>query len=132
MAASNTAELPGLVGVVDRLLLEAAACREDAGCREYVRTCVVGTILFDALMRLAAASKGRVPLEKLYEAVASQTALGDVLNKHRELASEMLDKTVKYLEMHGEIRNGTATRDALLKMAIHIETAMVFLGCWTA
>lgn len=131
MAASNAAELPGLVGVVDRLLLEAAACREDAKCREYTRTCVVGTILSDALMRLAA-SKGKVPLEKLYETIVSQTALGDVLNKHRELASEMLDRTVRYLEMHGEIRNGTANRDALLKMAVHIETAMVFLGCWTA
>jgi hypothetical protein len=123
-------ELPGLVGVVDRLLLEAAECDKREKCREYVHTCVVGTLLSDALMRLAK-SKSKVPVEKLYEAVTSQIAHDMVLRRFTPLIADMLDRTVKYLERHGDIKNGVATRDSLLKMLAHIEAAMVFLGCWS-
>jgi hypothetical protein len=43
----------------------------------------------------------------------------------------ILARTIKYLEMHGNIKDGVVTRYGLMWMATHIETAMVFLGCWT-
>jgi hypothetical protein len=82
-------------------------------------------------MRLAV-SKKKISIEELYKAVESQTALGDVLRKYRDFAAEMLGRTIKYLEMRGDIKNNVATRDSLLKIAAHIETAMLLLGCWTA
>jgi hypothetical protein len=127
---AGSAKLPGLMGVVDRLLLEAAACREDESCREYVRTCVVGTLLSEALMRIAL-SKNEIPVEELYETVASQIIHGDILHNYRDFMADMLDRIIEYLEMGGEIKNGMATRFDLLKMASHVEVAMIFLGCWT-
>jgi hypothetical protein len=130
MAGSNmTVELPGLMEVVDRLLLEAAACREEDKCHEYVRTCVVGTILSEALMRLAA-KPIKVPVEKLYEVVASQIRHDIVSREFASAIADVLDKTVKYLEIRIDIKNGVATRDSLMKMLAHIEAAMIFLGCW--
>lgn len=130
MESSNTA-LPGLIGVVDRLLLEASSCQNEDKCREYVRTCVVGTLISEALMRLAV-SKKKVPVEELFEAVESHVMNSDVLHKYRDFAAEILGRTIKYLEMRGDIKNNMATRDGLMKMAVHIETALLFLGCWTA
>jgi len=126
----GSTELPGLMGVVDRLLL-AATCREEDKCREYVRTCVVGTVLSIALMRLAL-SKKKISVEKLYEAVASQIEHDLVLQGCKDFVAEMLDKTMKYLEARGDIKNGAVTRDVLLKMIAHVDTAMIFLGCWSA
>ena len=128
--STNTAELPGLIGVVDSLIV-FSMCYKDDRCREYVRTCVVGVLIHEALMRLAM-SKKKVPIEELYEAVTSHVMNSDVLRKYRDFAAEMLGRTIKYLEMYGDIKNNVATRDSLLKMAVHIETALLFLGCWTA
>jgi hypothetical protein len=91
----------------------------------------VGTLLSEALMRLAV-SKKKVPVEELYEAVASHVINSDVLHKYRDFVAEILGRTIRYLEARGDLKNGVATRDSLLKMAAHIETALLFLGCWTA
>jgi hypothetical protein len=125
-------ELPGLIGVVDRLLLKASVCREDAECREYIRTCVVGTLLADALSRLVAKlkEKDRIPIEKLYDAVVSQALFNDILQKsYRDFAVEMLAKVIKYLEMESKIKDGVVTRYSLMWISAHIETAMIFLDC---
>ncbi len=126
---AGSIELPGLVGVVDRLLLEAAECDKREKCREYVHVCVMGTILSEALMRLAK-SKGKVPVEKLYEAVTSQFAHDVILRRFMPLIADALDRMVKHLETLGDIKNGVTTRDSLMKMLAHTEAAMVFLGCW--
>jgi len=129
--STNTAELPGLIGVVDSLIEVSSMCYKDDRCRKYVRTCVVGALISEALVRLAV-SKKEFPVEELHEAVESHVMNSDVLRKYRDFAAEMLGRTIKYLEMHGDMKNGVATRDSLLKMAIHIETASLLLGCWTA
>jgi hypothetical protein len=128
MAGSNNTELPGLMGVVDRLLLEAAACRKEDMCREYVRTCVVGTLLSDALMRLIK-SKDKVHVEDLYEAVASQIENDVVLRSFKPIMDDMLSRAVKYLVMRGDIRNSALTRYDLLKILAHVEAVTIFLGC---
>jgi hypothetical protein len=129
MAGSNSTELPGLIGIVDRLLFEAAACRKEDMCREYVHTCAAGVLLSDALMRLIK-SKDKVHVEDLYEAVASQIGNDIVLHSFKPIIDNMLDKTAKYLVTHGDITNNVLTRYDLLKMLAHIEAAMTFLGCW--
>ncbi len=124
---AGSTELSGLLGVADRLFLEAVAC--EGKCREYVRTCVAGTLLSEALMRLVK-SKRNVPVEKLYETVASQISHSILF---RDLASaivDMLDKTVKYVESRDGIRNGVVTRDDLIKMLGHIDGVLALLGCW--
>ncbi len=126
----DSTKLPSLVGVVDQLLLEAAACREEEKCREYVRTCVVGTLLSEALTRLAW-SKNKIPVEELYEAVTSQIMHGDILHSYRDFMVDMLDRIIEYLETVDEMKNGVVTRLDLLKMVSHIEAAMILLGCWT-
>ncbi len=127
MAGSNmTVELHGLLEVADRLLLEAVRC--DGKCREYVRTCVAGTLLSEALMRLV--KKRKVPVEKLYEAVASQISHSIVFRDLAPAIADMLDKAVKYVEMHGGIRNGVVTYDSLWKMLGHIDGVLALLGCW--
>jgi hypothetical protein len=125
-----TSELPGLLGVADRLLLEAVAC--EGKCREYVRVCVAGTLLSAALMRLATKSKSKIPVEKLYEAVVLQIGHDVVLHKLAPTIADMLNRVVKYIEMYGDIRNGVATRDSLIKMIGHIDGVLAFLGCWRA
>jgi hypothetical protein len=126
---AGSTELPGLIGIVDRLLLETVACDEKEKCREYVHTCIVGSLLSDTLMRLAK-SKSKVPVEKLYETVMSQFAHDIILRRFAPLIADVLDRMVKYLETHCGVKNGVATRDSLLKAVAHIEAAMVFLGCW--
>jgi len=115
---------------VDRLLLEAATCREEDKCREYVHTCIAGTILSETLIRLVVKTKNEIPVEKLYETVAPQIRHDIVSRKFASAMADMLKKTVKYLEIYGDIKNGVVTRDGLMKMLVHIEVAMIFLGCW--
>ncbi|MFZ8809262.1 MAG: hypothetical protein ACO2PN_14310 [Pyrobaculum sp.] len=122
-------ELPGLLEIADRLLLEAVRC--DGKCREYVRTCVAGTLLSETLMHLVRSSKRRkVPVEKLYETVASQINHDIALRNLAPAIADILDRVVKYVEMHGGIRNRVATYDSLWKMLGHIDGVLALLGCW--
>jgi hypothetical protein len=122
---AGSTELPGLMEVVERL-------RPDRDrCRKYAHVCVAGTLVVNALHNLAVRNK-QILVDKLYEDVISQIRRDyDLLSEDLEGAiAEVLHKTVKYLEMRGNIKNGVATREDMLMMAAHIDTAMIFLDCW--
>lgn len=85
----------------------------------------------ETLMHLVRSSKRRkVPVEKLYETVASQINHDIVLRNLAPAIADMLDRVVKYVEMHSGIRNRVATYDSLWKMLGHIDGVLALLGCW--
>jgi hypothetical protein len=100
-------------------------------CREYMRVCVVAAVVSEALTFLAAASEGdAVPLDGLYEALtATWVPYVKVLREHKDMAIAIINAAVKHAEAFGEVRDGKITRDGLLRMAIHIDTARSFLRC---
>jgi len=125
-----------IMQIVDRL-----TGQDIAKCREYMRLCIVSAGLADALAAIAR-RRDAVPLAELYDdVVAAGSAFASVLAKNRDLVTYLLNSTVKYLlefdEGRGEAKHVVlrgldpiaVTKEGLLLMAAHLDTARAFLGC---
>jgi hypothetical protein len=97
-------------------------------CREYMRFCIVAAVVSETTF--LAAVEDAVPLDGLYEALAATwVPYAKVLKEHRDVALDVINKAIKYVEARGEVRGGKVTRDGLLLMASHLDAIRSFLNC---